>query len=123
MKLIIIVMISIFAGVASAEHFHSFVLGLTISTLAVGSCYWFAFRTTRFPELVLLLLFLGMFAKLMVTVVGIVLSVSAELITSPMIFAMSYLFFSMVATYLWFNYRMKKTPHWTTLISRYANAN
>ncbi|MEZ8824245.1 NADH:ubiquinone oxidoreductase [Vibrio amylolyticus] len=121
MKLFVIAMISILAGVASAEHFHSFILGLSISTLAVGGCYWFAFRTTRFPELVLLLLFLGMFAKLMITVVGIALSVSADLITSPFIFAMSYLFFSMVATYLWFSYRMNKTPHWTTLISRYAN--
>jgi hypothetical protein len=121
MKLVFIAIISILAGVASAEHFHSFILGLSISTLAVGSCYWFAFRTTRFPELVLLLLFLGMFAKLMVTVVGIALSVSAELITSPFIFAMSYLFFSIVATYLWFSFRMKKTPHWTSLLTRFAH--
>ncbi|MGF1697044.1 NADH:ubiquinone oxidoreductase [Vibrio kyushuensis] len=121
MKIFVIALVSILAGVASAEHFHSFILGLGISTLAVGSCYWLAFRTTRFPELVLLLLFLGMFAKLMITVVGIALSVSAELITSPFIFAMSYLFFSMVATYFWFSYRQKRTPHWTTLNTRFAN--
>ena len=105
MKLVLILMASLLAGVASAEHFHSFLLGLSIAALAVGSCYWFAFRSTRFPQLGLLLLMCGMLAKLIVTVIGVSWGMSAELITSPFIFALSYLFFSIVVTYLWFSYR------------------
>ncbi|KII76178.1 hypothetical protein [Vibrio renipiscarius] len=105
MKLVLILMASLSAGVASADHFHSFMLGLSIAALAVGSCYWLAFRSTRFPQLGLFLLMCGMLAKLTVTVVGVSLGMSAELITSPLIFALSYLFFSIVVTYLWFSYR------------------
>lgn len=105
MKLVLIIMASLSAGVASADHLHSFMLGLSIAALAVGSCYWFAFRSTRFPQLGLLLLMCGMLAKLTVTIVGVSWGMSAELITSPLIFALSYLFFSLVVTYLWFSYR------------------
>ncbi|CSC22598.1 NADH:ubiquinone oxidoreductase subunit 2 [Vibrio cholerae] len=31
--------------------------------------------------------------------------ISNELMTSPFVFALSYLFFSIVATYFWFRYR------------------
>ncbi|MCL9780068.1 NADH:ubiquinone oxidoreductase [Vibrio sp. S4M6] len=105
MKLVLVLMASVSAGVASADHWHSFVLGLSIATLAVASCYWFAFRSTRFPEFALFLLLCGMIAKLTVTVTGIAWGLSADLITSPIVFAMSYLFFSIVATFLWFTYR------------------
>jgi len=105
MKLILIIIMSLSAGVASADHFHSFMLGMSVATLAVGSCYWFAFRSTRFPQLAVFLLICGLLAKLTVTVVGVMWGLSAELITSPFVFALSYLFFSIVATYLWFSYR------------------
>lgn len=105
MKLFLIFMMSISAGVASADHFHSFMLGLSISALAVGSCYWLTFRSTRFPQLALFLLMCGMLSKLTITVIGVVWSMSANLITSPIVFATSYLFFSLVITYLWFTYR------------------
>lgn len=105
MKLFLILMASISAGVISADHIHSFMLGLTVSSLAVGSCYWFAFRTTRFPELALLLLLCGLFSKIIVTTLGIAIGVHTEIITSPLVFAMSYLFFSLVVTFLWFSYR------------------
>ncbi|CAH8235795.1 NADH:ubiquinone oxidoreductase [Vibrio aestuarianus] len=110
MKLILILIASVSAGVASAEHFHSFLLGLYVSSLAVGTCYWFAFRSTRVPEFALFLLICGLFAKLSVTVVGVMWGVSADLITSPIVFALSYMFFSIVVTYIWFSYRDKKTP-------------
>ncbi|GAA5645954.1 hypothetical protein [Vibrio proteolyticus] len=110
MKLLLIIMASISAGVASADHLHSFMLGLSISALAVGSCYWFAFRTTRFPQLALFLLILGGGAKFTVTIIGVAWGISAELITSPLVFALSYLFFSVVVTYLWFSYRDAITP-------------
>ena len=110
MKLFLIIMASISAGVLSAEHLHSFMLGLSISALAVGSCYWFAFRTTRFPQLALLLLICGMLSKLTITVIGVSWSMSEELITSPLVFALSYLFFSLVVAYLWFSYRDSITP-------------
>ncbi|USD68165.1 NADH:ubiquinone oxidoreductase [Vibrio sp. SCSIO 43136] len=105
MKLLLILIASLSAGVASADHIHSFMLGLSIAALAVGSCYWFAFRSTRFPELALFLLICGLFAKIAVTVTGVVLGMQAELISSPIIFALSYLFFSLVVTYLWFTYK------------------
>ncbi len=105
MKLFLILMTSISAGVISADHIHSFMLGLSVASLAVGTCYWFAFRTTRFPELALILLLLGIFSKISITVAGVVIGVQAALITSPIVFALSYLFFSLVVTYLWFTYR------------------
>ncbi|MGL5108664.1 NADH:ubiquinone oxidoreductase [Vibrio qinghaiensis] len=108
LKLLIIFVVSIVAGLASAEHFHSFLLGLYISSLAVGSCYWFAFRSTKAPALALVLLICGLLAKLTITVVGVMWSLSAELMTSPFIFALSYLFFSIVVTYLWFSFKDKK---------------
>ncbi len=110
MKLFLILLASVFAGVASAEHFHSFVLGLSVATLAVGSCYFFAFRSSRFPQLALFLLICGMLSKLAITVTGVVWGMSAEIITSPIVFALSYFFFALVATYLWFAYRERITP-------------
>lgn len=107
MKLFLILMVSISAGVASAEHLHSFLLGLYISTLAVGSCYWFAFRSSKFPQLALVLLLCGLFAKIGVTVAGVSWGLSQDLIGSPFVFSLSYLFFSIVATYVWFAYREK----------------
>ncbi len=110
MKLFLMLLASVFAGVASAEHFHSFMLGLTVASLAVGSCYFFAFRSSRFPQLALFLLICGMLSKLTVTVTGVVWAMSADIITSPIVFALSYFFFSVVVTYLWFAYRDRITP-------------
>ncbi|EHI10191.1 hypothetical protein VCHC48B2_3079 [Vibrio cholerae HC-48B2] len=36
---------------------------------------------------------------------GVMWGISNELMTSPFVFALSYLFFSIVATYFWFRYR------------------
>ncbi|CAH0536357.1 NADH:ubiquinone oxidoreductase [Vibrio marisflavi] len=105
MKVALILIVSLFAGFVSAEHWQSYVLGLSIATLAVASCYWFAFRSTRFPELALFLLLCGMMAKLIVTVAGVAWGLSADLITSPIVFALSYLYFSIMATFVWFTYR------------------
>lgn len=102
MKLFILFIISVTAGVASAEHLHSFLLGLYIATLAVGACYWFAFRSSRFPQLALVLLICGLLAKISITVVGVLWGFNQGLVTSPFVFSLSYLFFSIVATYLWF---------------------
>ncbi|NIY84349.1 NADH:ubiquinone oxidoreductase [Vibrio hepatarius] len=107
MKLFILLLISVTAGVASAEHLHSFLLGLYISTMAVGACYWFAFRSSRFPQLALLLLICGLLAKITVTIAGVSWGVSQGLIGSPFVFALSYLFFSIVATYVWFAHKDK----------------
>ncbi|HAS6347148.1 NADH:ubiquinone oxidoreductase [Vibrio sp. IRLE0018] len=109
MKIFLILLISVTAGYASADHIHSFLFGLYISSLAVGSCYWFAFRSSRFPQLAVFLLLCGMLSKLAVTVIGVFWGLSQDLIGSPFIFSLSYLFFSIVVTYLWFSYRQKKT--------------
>ncbi|AOW84552.1 NADH:ubiquinone oxidoreductase [Vibrio mimicus] len=105
MKLFLILMLSVSGGIASVEHIHSFILGFGVASLAVGSCYWLAFRSTRFPQLAVFLLLCGFFAKVTVTVVGVMWGISNELMTSPFVFALSYLFFSIVATYFWFRYR------------------
>lgn len=111
MKLFLLftMLVSVGAAIASAEHFHSFALGLTIALLAVGSCYWFAFYSSKTPRLALVFLICGMLSKLAVTVMGVIWSISADLISSPMIFALSYLFFSLAATFLWFTYRERLT--------------
>lgn len=105
MKLFLLMLISMAGGVVSGEHYHSFFLGLSIASLAVGSCYWFAFRSTRYPQLALFLLICGMMSKLVVTVAGIAVSYQAELITSPLTFALSYLFFTGVVTYGYFKFK------------------
>ncbi|MCA2015696.1 NADH:ubiquinone oxidoreductase [Vibrio tritonius] len=105
MKLLLVLMTSVSAGVASGDHFHSFLLGLGVATLAVGCCHWFAFRSSKFPELALFLLICGLLAKIAITVVGVMWGLSHDLITSPLVFALSYLFFSIVATYVWFRYQ------------------
>ncbi|GAB2643522.1 NADH:ubiquinone oxidoreductase [Vibrio panuliri] len=112
MKLVLILMASISAGAASADHIHSFMLGLSVASLAVGSCYWFAFRTTRFPEFAVFLLICGLFSKLAITIAGVAFGISQALITSPFVFVLSYLFFSLVVSYLWFAYRdsITKSP-------------
>ena len=109
MKLILILLASVSAGVASADHFHSFMLGLAVSALAVGSCYWFCFRSTRFPALAVVLLLCGMLSKLAITVSGVMIGVNEGLMTSPLVFSLTYLYFSIVITYLWFSYRQSVT--------------
>ncbi|SON51681.1 NADH:ubiquinone oxidoreductase [Vibrio tapetis] len=109
MKLLLIIIASISAGVASSDHINSFLLGLSVSALAVGSCYWFAFRSSRFPLLATLLLLCGLLSKLAITVIGVMVGIQAEIITSPLVFALAYLFFSLVISYLWFAYRDAKT--------------
>ncbi|MEH0675294.1 NADH:ubiquinone oxidoreductase [Vibrio scophthalmi] len=108
MKLFLILMMSVSAGVASADHFHSFLLGVSIATLAVASCYWCAFQRVQFPQLALAMLILGLFAKFFVAAAGVLFGVSQGLITSPLVFVMSYLYFSIVATYLWYRYRNRR---------------
>ncbi|MGF1759486.1 NADH:ubiquinone oxidoreductase [Photobacterium sagamiensis] len=105
MKFGLIFLISIVAGVLSGEHFHSFMVGFSIAAIAVGTGYWLAFRSTRYPQLAALLLLMGMMAKMAVTVVGVMWSLEANLINSPLVFSLSYLFFSIVVTYLYFKLR------------------
>ncbi|MDX1302081.1 NADH:ubiquinone oxidoreductase [Photobacterium sp.] len=105
MKFGLIFLVSIVAGVLSGEHFHSFMVGFGIAAVAVGAGYWLAFRSTRYPQLAALLLLMGMMAKMTVTVVGVMWSLEANLINSPLVFSLSYLFFSIVVTYLYFKLR------------------
>lgn len=105
MKFGFIILLSIVAGVLSGEHFHSFMVGFGIAAVAVGTGYWLAFRSTRYPQLAALLLLMGVVAKMGVTVVGVMWSLEANLINSPFVFSLSYLFFSIVATYLYFTLR------------------
>ncbi|OAN11492.1 NADH:ubiquinone oxidoreductase [Photobacterium jeanii] len=106
MKFALIFLISMIAGVMSGEHYHSFVAGFAVAALAVGSGYWLAFRSSaRYPQLALLMLLLGLVAKMAVTVVGVIWSMNANLINSPIVFSLSYLFFSIVVTYGYFKLR------------------
>ncbi|SEF39318.1 NADH:ubiquinone oxidoreductase [Vibrio hangzhouensis] len=109
-KILMLLGVSVGAGYAAADHIHSYLLGLTIASLAVGACYLIAFASTRFPQFAMGLLLLGTLAKLTVTVVGVALGISNDLITSPIVFALSYLFYIIAVSYLWFSYRDSITP-------------
>ena len=105
MKLAVITAISVSAGIASFDHLSAFLLALGTAVVAVSSCYFFAFRSTKFPELSLFLLICGMLSKLIVTITGVAYGIMSDLITSPIVFAMAYLFFAIAATYLFTSYR------------------
>ena len=102
MKLGLIFLLSSLGGWLSGEHFHSFMAGFGIASIAVGTGYWLAFRcSTRYPQLALMLLLMGMMAKMGVTIAGVMWGLEANVINSPIVFALSYLFFSIVVTYLY----------------------
>jgi hypothetical protein len=102
MKLLVLVIITVVAGIISAEHLYSYLYGLFLALIAVGSCYWFAFRSFKFPSLALFLLVCGMLSKLLITVTGVVLGMNAEMISSPIIFSLAYLFFAVVTNFVLF---------------------
>ncbi|MGF1723475.1 NADH:ubiquinone oxidoreductase [Photobacterium nomapromontoriensis] len=102
MKFGLILLFSTFAGVLSGEHFHSFMAGFGIAAIAVGSAYWLAFRcSARYPQLAFLMLLMGLMAKIGVTITGVLWGIEAQVINSPFVFSLSYLFFAIVVTYLY----------------------
>ncbi|WP_330960120.1 NADH:ubiquinone oxidoreductase [Photobacterium sp. 53610] len=105
MKFLFIFLVSVVAAVLSGEHFHSFMAGFGVASLAVGVAYWLAFRSTRYPQLAFMLLLSGLMAKMGVTVLGVMWGLENQIINSPLVFALSYLFFSVVATYIYFKLR------------------
>ncbi|MEC6797196.1 NADH:ubiquinone oxidoreductase [Photobacterium sp. S4TG1] len=124
----LIILLSIVAGILSGEHFHSFMAGFGIAAIAIGTAYWLAFRATRFPQLALLMLLVAMMAKLAITVIGVIWVVKANLLSSPFVFSLSYLFFSIVVSYGYFKLReyqmtvaeKRNTVVFTTPIKRTA---
>ncbi|MFA0084699.1 NADH:ubiquinone oxidoreductase [Vibrio sp. 10N.286.49.C2] len=98
------------AGYIAADHIHSYMLGFSIAALAVGACYLIAFASTKYPQFAMGLLLLGTMAKLTVTVVGVGIGISFELISSPLIFSLSYLFYLIAVTYLWFSFKDSRMP-------------
>ncbi|WP_434361405.1 NADH:ubiquinone oxidoreductase [Parasalinivibrio latis] len=105
MILVAILSLSVLGSFLAGEHFHSYMAGFSVATLSVGVCYWVAFRSTKYPEMAFLLLLCGMFAKVALTVIGVMWGLERDLIGSPFIFALSYLFFSIAATYSYYRYR------------------
>ncbi|MGF1703830.1 NADH:ubiquinone oxidoreductase [Photobacterium makurazakiensis] len=106
MKFGLIFLLSAVAGVLSGEHFHSFMVGFGVAAIAVGTGYWLSFRcSVRYPQLALLMLLMGLTAKIGVTIIGVMWGLEANLINSPFIFSLSYLFFSIVVTYSYFKLR------------------
>ncbi|OEE61763.1 NADH:ubiquinone oxidoreductase [Enterovibrio norvegicus FF-33] len=100
-----VVFLSVVGGILAGDHFHSYMVGFSLATLAVGCCYWLSFRHTNYPQLALLMLCSGFAVKMGITVFGVMWSLERDLLTSPFVFALSYLFFSLVATYGYFKYR------------------
>lgn len=116
----LIILLSIVAGILSGEHFHSFMAGFGIAAVAIGTAYWLAFRATRYPQLALLMLLVAMIAKLGITVTGVFLVIKTNLISSPFIFSLSYLFFSIVVSYGYFKlreYQMSVAEKRNTVVS------
>lgn len=101
----LIMLLSIVAGILSGAHFHSFMAGFGIAAIAIGTAYWLAFRATRYPQLALLMILVAMTVKLVITVMGVMWVVKANIISSPFVFSLSYLFFSIVVTYGYFKLR------------------
>lgn len=121
MKLVFIFLLSSIGGVLAGEHFHSFLAGFGVAAIAVGTCYWLAFRSTRFPQLALLLLLMGMLAKLTITIVGVMWGLEANVINSPFVFSLSYLFFSIVVSYFYFKWRewqQSRAQHDTVILAQ-----
>ena len=110
MKYGLIMFLSIVGGILSMEHFHSFMAGFGIAAVAIGTAYWIAFRASRYPQLALLMLLFAMMAKLVVTIVGVMWVVKTNIISSPIIFSLSYLFFSIVVSYGYFKLREYQIP-------------
>ncbi|AJR05760.1 NADH:ubiquinone oxidoreductase [Photobacterium gaetbulicola] len=122
MKFGLIFLLSAVAGVLSGEHFHSFLVGFGVASVAVGAGYWLAFRcSTRYPQLALLMLLMGLMAKIGVTITGVMWGLESNLINSPFVFSLSYLFFSIVTTYLyskWREFQLSRSE--TTLMAKTA---
>ncbi|OOE40575.1 NADH:ubiquinone oxidoreductase [Salinivibrio kushneri] len=110
MTFILIIVLSILGGLLAGEHFHSYLLGLGVASTAVGACYWITFRSSHYPQFALFLLLLGVVAKIAVTAAGVLLGLKIALITSPLVFSLSYLFFLFASTYCYFRYR----EYWLT---------
>ncbi len=109
MKILIIAAVSLFVAIlASAEHFPSLLLGSLTAITAVAGCYGLAFSRARFPEQGLLLLFCGLLFKFAITIIGVVWGMAMGWMTSPAIFALSYLIFSIAATSLGFYLRSRQ---------------
>ena len=105
MAFFVVVFLSVVGGILAGDHFHSYMVGFSLATMAVGCCYWLSFRHTNYPQLALLMLISGFAVKMGITVFGVMWSLERELLTSPFVFSLSYLFFSLVATYGYFKYR------------------
>ena len=109
MKILIIAAVSLLVAIlASAEHFPSLLLGSFTAITAVVGCYGLAFSRARFPEQALLLLFCGLLFKFAITIIGAVWGMAMGWMTSPAVFALSYLIFSITATSLGFYLRSRQ---------------
>ncbi|MFD2178981.1 NADH:ubiquinone oxidoreductase [Veronia pacifica] len=105
MSYILVVLLSISGGILAAEHFHSFLVGFFVAATATGASYWLSFRHSKYPQLAFLFLLVGLMAKMAVTVAGVMWSLERDLITSPFVFSLSYLFFTIVCSYCYFKFR------------------
>lgn len=109
MKILIIAAVSLLVAIlASSEHFPSLLLGSLTAITAVVGCYGLAFSRARFPEQALLLLFCGLLFKFAITIIGVVWGMAMEWMTSPAVFALAYLIFSITATSLGFHLRSRQ---------------
>lgn len=107
-KVLVLVGVSVGAGYAAFDDIYSYILGMTIASAAVLACYSIAFASMRFPQFAMGLLLLGTLAKLTVTAIGVGVGVSFELISSPLVFCLTYLFYIIAVSFLLFSYKDKK---------------
>ncbi|WP_237486157.1 NADH:ubiquinone oxidoreductase [Vibrio hippocampi] len=108
-KVLVLIGVSVGAGYAAFDDIHSYLLGVSIATAAVWACYSIAFASMRFPQFAMGLLLLGTVAKLTVTAIGVAIGVSFDLISSPLVFCLTYLFYIIAMSFLMFSYKDKKT--------------
>ncbi len=90
------------------EYLSSFLSASMVAMLAVMAFYGLTCRVTKKPELFLTMMMLGVFAKLILSSVGVLISIKMSLISSPLIFGLSYVFFMLTTMILLFSYEMKR---------------
>ncbi|WP_279133407.1 hypothetical protein [Photobacterium phosphoreum] len=108
MKKAIIAITMILIAILFSEHFHSFSVGLTLAIVAVSCSYLIAYQSILRPQYTMSFLVVAVLTKLAITVTGVILVFSANIIHSPITFLVAYALFSVGITYFVSRYRSRR---------------
>ncbi|HIF9512988.1 hypothetical protein I3260_10165 [Photobacterium damselae] len=100
MKKVILLGVILLSAVLFTEHTHSFIVGFSLATIAVGVGYFIAYQAILQPHYVMTYLVCALMTKLVITIAGVIWVFSADIIHSPITFLVAYSLFSVMMTYL-----------------------